>query len=106
MHFHEIDNRAINATIVLGAVGMLTSTQMDEHLRTVEESKECFNDEVFAAQVRLQLLLHRSYQMRDLEGEASQRSKMLPGLCLKALQSQLQDIKASIDCRLQQNCKL
>ncbi|KAH7371805.1 hypothetical protein BKA64DRAFT_267138 [Cadophora sp. MPI-SDFR-AT-0126] len=81
---------------------MQWNSLMDEHLRTIEESKECLNDEGFALQIRLQLLLHHSYQMRDFECEGSQHSKMPSGFYLKALCSQLHDIKASMSPRLQQ----
>ncbi|KAH7323909.1 hypothetical protein BKA65DRAFT_76605 [Rhexocercosporidium sp. MPI-PUGE-AT-0058] len=82
------------------------TSQMDEHLRVIEESKECIADEGFAIQIRLQLLQYRSSQMRDFEGENSQRSKISSTFQLKALQAQLHDIKASISHRLQQDISI
>ncbi|KAH9219321.1 hypothetical protein DL95DRAFT_63455 [Leptodontidium sp. 2 PMI_412] len=94
-------------SIFLGRIDPLQWTpQMDEHLRVIEDSKECIADERFAIQIRTQLLLHRSCQMRDFESEHSHSSKIPSSFYVKALQSELHDIRASIPSHLQQDISI
>ncbi|RFU24274.1 hypothetical protein B7463_g12065, partial [Scytalidium lignicola] len=83
--------------------------QMEEYLQAISASKECSNDEVFAAQVRLQLLAQKAFRVREQQ-EADSTQLLVPTplpmfLYLKALQVQLQELKASFSSEVQQQGK-
>ncbi|KAL2062789.1 hypothetical protein VTL71DRAFT_5861 [Oculimacula yallundae] len=82
---------------------MQWTPQMEEHLRIIEETKECAADESFAIQIRLQLLLYKSSRMRDFDGGYPQGTSIPSVFQLKAVQTQLNDIRASIPPHLQQD---
>ncbi|KAH8799838.1 hypothetical protein F5884DRAFT_811358 [Xylogone sp. PMI_703] len=80
--------------------------QMEEYLQAISTGKECSNDEIFAAQVRLQLLAQKAFRVREQQEVDSTQmlaSTPLPTfLYLKALQVQLQELKASFPPEVQQ----
>lgn len=76
---------------------------MEEAVRIVGMNKECPSDEVFALQVRLQILQHEAAQLRgqqDLDCThriSTAATQPAPAfLYLGVLQGQLQQLKASI----------
>jgi len=81
---------------------------MDECLQTLVEKQECPTDEVLVQQVRLQLIVEKVAQIpwHDGEIENAEPIRAPPTLYLKALQSQLQEVKHKLPPKLQRNGKL
>ena len=81
---------------------------MDECLQTLAEKQECPTDEVLVQQVRLQLIVEKVTQAPRYDGEIENTEliRAPPALYLKALQSQLQEVKRKLPSELQQNGKL
>lgn len=82
---------------------------MEEYLVLVEASKECSNDETFAAQIRLQLFAQKMIEVR--ERYALSHSDLCKAgaiiafpdlLYIKTIQAQLQDFRLSLSPSLQQ----
>jgi hypothetical protein len=81
---------------------------MDECLQTLAEKQECPTDEVLVQQVRLQLIVEKVTQARWHDGEIENAGPVRapPAFYLKALQSQLQEVKRKLPPESQQNGKL
>jgi hypothetical protein len=81
---------------------------MDECLQTLAEKQECPADEVLVQQVKLQLIVEKVAQIpwHDGEIENTESIRAPPALYLKALQSQLQEVKRKLPPELQRNGKL
>ncbi|KAH8892008.1 hypothetical protein GQ53DRAFT_794145 [Thozetella sp. PMI_491] len=86
---------------------------MEECLCTITANQECHSDEVLAFQVRMQRIAQRTMHVREQQqqqqhqhqnGQTSSVGAPIPAfLYLKALQGELQELKASMSPRLQQN---
>jgi hypothetical protein len=82
---------------------------MEEGLQIIRMNKDCPSDEVFAFQVRLQLLAQKVVQVRE-QHEANRTESKTTGapppnlayLYLGVLQGQLQELKDSLSPHLQQ----
>ncbi|OBT60683.1 hypothetical protein VE03_09994 [Pseudogymnoascus sp. 23342-1-I1] len=95
-----------NISSHLGRIDALRWTpQMEEALRVIETSRACVTDEVFALQVRLQLLKQRAAHIREQNETAATASvtTSVPGLIyLKALRGELHGLIASFPVDLLQ----
>ena len=79
---------------------------MDECLQTLEETKEHSTDALLIQQVKFQLLVERVSHGPWQDGAMdSLDTKGLPAFYLKALQSQLDDLKSKVPLELQNNGK-
>ncbi|CAI7653043.1 unnamed protein product [Penicillium glandicola] len=82
--------------------------QMDEALRLITTNKSCAADELFVAQVRLQLLKQRADDVRQQDETNYARTGTTPAasapriLYLKSLRRQLHELRASFRADLQQ----
>ena len=89
---------------------MRWTPHLDECMRVLRESKDCAADEVFAIEVRVQLLLHKANQMAwpagGPDGENTDIPVIPPAFFLKVIRSQLQELKAELSAEVQQNGKL
>lgn len=97
---------------------MRWTPEMGEHLSIIGENKQCPQDEVLALEVRLQLLVHRTIELRDKQNLERYQAKMeasngasalrepLPALFyLKPVETELQAIRDSIPPELQREGK-
>lgn len=82
---------------------------MEEYLLLIEATKECPNDELFAAQIRLQLFAQKIVEVREKLGSSRREApKVAPDLdfpsllYLKTIQDRLQEFKSSLSPDLQQ----
>lgn len=82
---------------------------MEEYLVLVEATKECPNDEAFAAQIRLQLFAHKVVEFRESHAlNHSDASKIAATngfsdlLYLKTIQTQLRGLESTLSSSLQQ----
>jgi hypothetical protein len=80
---------------------MQWTDEMDECLAAVGTSKKCPNDEVFAFQVRLQLVAQRADQVRAQAGLCRETPSLPAGLYHKVLQGRLDEIRRSMPPGLQ-----
>lgn len=85
------------------------TSQMEETLRVIESNKQYPADEVFASQVRLQLLTQRVAHLREQHETDRARTPTntanVPApafLYLKSLRNQLQEYKDSLSPELRQ----
>ncbi len=81
---------------------MQWTAYMEECLRVLSEKKECPSDELFLCQVRCQLLSQRMIQAPQLPEDVGQPESRVPAaFYLKALQSNLQQIRGAVSPTLQ-----
>src|SRR5271170_1606627 len=81
---------------------------MDECLQMLAEKQECPTDEILVQQVRLQLIVEKVVQApwHDGEIENAERVRAPPAFYLKALQSQLQEVRRKLPPESLRNGKL
>lgn len=86
---------------------------MEEALRVIEMNKPCPADEVFAFQVRLQLLKQRAAYIREqheidrARTATASATTSVPGLLyLKTLQGQLRELRSSFPSDIHQRGEL
>lgn len=81
---------------------------MDECLRVLDETQECLTDEILVQQVRLQLIVEKVTLSTSYEGamETAGDIKAPPSFYLRALHSQLQEVKTKLSPQSQRNGKL
>ena len=81
---------------------------MDECLQILGETKECPNDEILVQQVRLRLIVEKTFWETsfDVAVDSTEHAREPSSLCLEALGSQLQDIKSQLLTQTQTDGKL
>jgi hypothetical protein len=81
---------------------------MEGCLQTLAKKQECPTDEVLVQPVRLQLIVEKVAQApwHDGEIETAELIRAPPAFYLKALQSQLQEVKRKLSPESQRNGKL
>ncbi|KAI1390395.1 putative C6 transcription factor [Hypoxylon trugodes] len=84
---------------------MRWTPQMDEALNAISSNKECPTDNMFAFQVRLQLVAQKAAHVREQQESNYPRTATasLPAFAyVNALQGQLQDIRGKLSSKLEQ----